>query len=64
MNDPLRMGRGEAIGDRDADGDGLAPRQPGAAETTAKRRAFEQLRDGVSDAVVPPEVVDGQDVGV
>ena len=64
MNDSLGMRGRKAIGDRLCDLDRVAPRKGGGVETPTKRLSFEQLGNGIGDAMILAEVVNGQDVRV
>ena len=62
---PLVVRGGEAVRDLQRVLDGLARRERAdGREPLAQRLALEQLHDGVGDAAVLAEVVDGQDVRV
>ena len=64
VHDPLFVRRGQALGDLDADLDGLPGRQAAAHEKLAQRLAFKQLGDEERRALVRPDVVDRQNVRV
>ncbi len=62
MDDPLLVGRGEALGDLHRVVDRLADRDRARAEAAPERLALEQLRDDVRRAFVAADVVDRGDV--
>ena len=64
MDDALLVGGGEALGDLRGQLDGLAGREGACPETVAQRLALEQFGDQVGRALVGPDVVDDEDVGV
>src|SRR5881628_2903333 len=64
MNDALRMSRREALGHRDADLHGPAPRQTLARHSLANRLAFQQLGDREANALILAKIVDREDVRV
>jgi len=62
MNDAPVMGSGETVGDVGSDLQYFPHRQRAVIESHAQGLALEQLRDGVSDAIVLSEIVQSQDV--
>jgi hypothetical protein len=62
VDDALVMSGGEAPGDLEGVADGLLPGDRARFELLAQRLAFQQLHDGVGDAVLRPEIVDREDV--
>ena len=64
VDDPLLVGRGQAVGDLGPVLDGLLQREPAGAQPLAQRLALEQLRDHVGDAAFEADVEDREDVRV
>jgi len=64
VNDSLRASGGEAFRDLARDPHDLARRGRPRVEQLPERLSFEELRDGVRDAVIVAEVVDREDVRV
>ena len=64
VHDALLVGGGEAPCDLDGELHRLARAQRAAGHAVAEGLALQQLRDDIGRAVVLPEIVDGDDVGV
>jgi hypothetical protein len=64
MDDALRMGGVECVGDIDGDFEEAIEREKAGTEERFEIRAFEILHDDVEEAVLRADFVDGADVGV